>query len=81
MKTFEFVLSTLLGEIVLHHADNLSRTIQAKTISAAEGQQMARLVIQTIKNLHEEEMYDLLWMKAVKFAESLDIQEPQLPRR
>lgn len=38
MKTFDFVFGTVLGEAVLRHADNLSRTLQDKKISAAEGQ-------------------------------------------
>ena len=81
MKTFDFAFGTHLGEMILRHADNLSRTIQAKSTSAAEGQGVAKVVISTIKSLREEGMYDLFWLKVVKFAESLDIQDPQLPRR
>lgn len=81
MKTFDFTFGTLLGEAILRHADNLSRALQDKKISAAEGQQIARLVISTIKSLREEETYDLFWAKVLKFAESADVQDPKLPRQ
>ena len=38
MKTFDFAFGTILGETILRHADNLSRALQDKKISAAEGQ-------------------------------------------
>ena len=37
MKKFEFLFGTILGEMLLQHCDNLSQTLQSKTISAAEG--------------------------------------------
>ena len=81
MKTFDFVFGTILGEAVLRHADNLSRALQDKKISAAEGQQIARLVISTLTDLREEEMYDLFWAKVLKFAESMEVYDPKLPRQ
>ena len=39
MRKFDFLFGTLLGEMLLQHTDNLSRTLQ-KTMSAAEGQQV-----------------------------------------
>ena len=47
MKTFNFLFVTLLGELLLRHTDNLSQTLQKKAISAAEGQQVGRMVIAT----------------------------------
>ena len=43
MKTFNFVYGVMLGHLVLAHSDNLSRTLQKKDISAAEGQIVADL--------------------------------------
>lgn len=81
MKTFDFVFGTILGELILRHSDNLSRTIQSKNISAAEGQQLAKLVIATLRSIREEDKYDLFWTKLLKFAEDNDVDDPQLPRR
>ncbi len=43
MCNFDFVFGAMLGEIVLSHADNLSSTLQHKTMSAAAGQQLAHM--------------------------------------
>ena len=37
----------MLGELILKHADNLSSMLQYKHISAAEGQQIALMTVQT----------------------------------
>jgi len=41
MNTFEFYYGVSLAHLLLHHTDNLSRTLQHKNISAATGQQVA----------------------------------------
>ena len=63
--------------MLLCHSDTLSKTLQ-KTISAAEGQQVGRMVVDTLQCLRTEESYDLFWTKVGKVA---SLEEPQLPRR
>ena len=72
MKTFDFLFGTVLGETILRHVDNLSRTLQDKKISAAEGQQIARLVISTIADLRKEKVYGLFWDKCWKTERCVD---------
>ncbi len=50
MNTFNFLFGTYLGELVLRHTDNLSKTLQHQSLLAAEGKIVADMVIQTIKN-------------------------------
>ena len=38
MRKFEFYFGIYLGEMILRHSDNLSKTLQKKDLSAAEGQ-------------------------------------------
>jgi len=38
MVKFQFLFGVVIGEMILKHSDNLSRTLQKKTISASEGQ-------------------------------------------
>ncbi len=38
MNTFRFAFGTMLAEMILRHTDNLSRSLQDKVCSAAEGQ-------------------------------------------
>lgn len=81
MKTFDFLFGVTLGEMVLRHTDNLSKTLQDKSFSAAEGQQVANMVLVTLQALRDVDSFDLFWNKVTTSAESLEAEEPQLPRR
>ena len=48
MRTFEFIYGCVLGELILRHTDNLSSTLQHKSMSAAEGQEIARMTVDTL---------------------------------
>ena len=63
MKTFNFLFGTVLCEMLLRHTDNLSKALQKKTISAAEGQGVAKMVIATLCTLRTEESFSLFWKK------------------
>ena len=73
MNTFAYRYGNMLGEMILHHADNLSSTLQHKTMSAAEVQVVARITIDTIKAIRNDEMFDLLWDKVGQKAANLNI--------
>ena len=45
MLTFNFLFGTSLGTLILQHRDNLSTSLQHDTITAAEGQQLAKLTM------------------------------------
>ena len=75
MIKFDFLFSTVLGEMILCHTNNLSKALQAKVISAAEGQQTADMVIQTLQKLRQDMDYDLFWAKVDKMAESLEVEK------
>ena len=49
--------------------------------SAAERQRIAKLVVATTRSTRDQEAFKLFWTKVLRFAESLSIEEPQLPRR
>ena len=78
METFNYLYGAILGETILRHTDNLSSTLQHKTLSAAEGQQVAIMTIATLTSLRSDTSFDLFWdIMALK----LNVNEPQLPRR
>lgn len=81
MKTFDYLYGNMLGELILHHTDNLSYTLQHKSLSAAEGQEISQRAIQTIQSIHNDESFDLCWGRVSHKATALDINEPQLPRQ
>jgi len=81
MSKFDFLFGVALGQLVLGHSDNLSKTLQKKTCSAAEGQEVAQMVIKTLQSIRTEQAFDLFWTKLAKLSETLDIDEAQLPRQ
>ena len=81
MRKFEFLFGVIVGEMLLRHTDNLSQALQKKTLSAAEGQQIARMVITTLQSLRTEDSYSLFWEKVTTTAESADVADPQLPQQ
>ena len=61
--------------MLLHHCDNLSQTLQSKTMSAAEGQKVGKMVIDTLQSIRNDESYELFWEKVLKCANFLDVDE------
>ena len=49
MMKFDFFFGAILGETVLSHSDNLSRTLQKGDISASEGQGVAEMTVTCLK--------------------------------
>ena len=61
LRNFDFLYGVMLGEIVLRLADNLSRTLQQKTLSAAEGNKAAMLTCDTLVALRSDNEFDKFW--------------------
>ena len=59
MTSFDFYFDVYLGEMILPHMDNLSKTLQKKELSAAEGQQVYSLVKVTLQSMCSAENFDL----------------------
>ena len=81
MSKFDFYYGVVLGELILHHTDNLSRTLQKSDISAAEGQNVAGLVVKTLQSLRPDNSFKLFCEKTNKEASDLGVTEPCLPRQ
>lgn len=67
MKRFNFLFGLLLGECILKHTDNLSKTLQDPTLTASEGQQCAELLCITLSKTRSSEFFDLFWEKVLSF--------------
>ena len=57
MLTFNFFFGISLGTLILQHRNNLSKSLQHDTITAAEGQQLAKLTIDVIKSIRKEDKF------------------------
>ena len=81
MQQFDYFWGVTLGELILRHTDNLSRTLQKVDISAAEGQNIAGLTVKALQSLRTDNNFPLFWEKTTREADRLKVNEPGLPRR
>ena len=51
MSKFDFYYGLVLGDLILRHTDNLTCILQTSEMSAAEGQNVAGLVLNTLQSL------------------------------
>ena len=49
MQSFDFFFGVVLSELILHHSDNLSKTLQSPKLSAAEGQGIDKITLVTLQ--------------------------------
>ena len=78
MNTFRYLGGTMVGELLLKHAD---RTLRHKSLSAAEGQRMASMIVKTLKGILGDEQLYLFQTKGTSNAGAIDLGELALPRR
>ena len=64
MLKFDFFFGDSLGELILRHSDNLSRTLQRHDMSATEGHSVTSLILATLEGLRTDEMFNLLFQSA-----------------
>ena len=81
MEKFDFLFGLCLGDCILCHTDNLSKTLQSPSLSAADSQQLAQLICNTFERLRNQESFSLLWGKVSGMQEKLQIDQAMLPSR
>ena len=81
MNTFKYMFGCKLGHLLLNMTDNLSKTLQSTTMTAAEGQHLTSLTVKALKNIRNDSDFDNLWEAAIQQQQSLDVEEPVLPRK
>ena len=74
-KTFRYLLGVSLGELLLRHTDNLSKTLQSPELSAAEWQQIAGMTLTALESLRDDDYLKLFWGKVEGTRESLDVED------
>ena len=81
MKSFDFYFGVSLGELLLKHSDNLSKTLQSSGMSAAEGQKIADITVRSLNSIRTDDNFSLFWKLIKQKSSNLNINEPVLPRR
>jgi len=61
MAQFDLLFGLKLCQCILKITDNLSKTLQKSSLSAAEAQHVAALTVTTIKKMRSEEDFDLFF--------------------
>ena len=79
--TFEFLFGVSLGAAILSHSDNLSKTLQHVSLSAAEGQHMAKLTLQVLKSIRQADKFDLFYQNVLLDQQRYKVNPPTLPRK
>lgn len=89
MAKFSFYFGCCLGEKILQQTDNLSRALQSSSISAAQGNMLARDVVKILLTDRSDESFDLFWARIIQRREkkrkssvskTLCLQERERPR-
>ena len=81
MKKFSFFFGAMLGIRILGQTDNLSKCLQQKTLSTAEGQESAKTVVAALKRERNDPSYKLFYDSVLEQMQALDVDEPELPRK
>ena len=81
MKKFDFLFGIEFGRKLLNMLDNLSRSLQAKTLSACEGQKLVNVTLVTLQSIRSEMKFDLFWQYVESRRSVVKVSPPELPRR
>jgi len=80
-KKLSFFFGVHLAYLVLRHTDNLSKTLQATSMSASEGAHIAAMTVTTLQTLRFDDQFSAFWDLIIKAKQEFEVQDPELPRR
>ena len=80
-QSFDYFFGLRLGTLLLRHSDNLSISLQAEDLCAAQAQPIAKNTASTLEKMRTDQNFDLFWTDVNSKAEALDVDEPTLSRR
>ena len=81
MATFNVLFGLQLAMKILKITDNLSRTLQKQTMSAAEGHSLAECTVKTLVSMRTTDCFDGFLLLVHCFCERTNTNPPVLPRK
>ena len=81
IHTFDFLFGISLGNLLLRHTDNLIKTLQQKSLSAAEGQRLAKLTLYVLQSLCDEDHFKNFYAQVLLDQVRFKVDAPTLPRK
>ena len=81
MTEFRFVFGLKVSEVILKTTDNLSRTLQKSSLSAAEAQHLASLSVATLQGMRTGEAWTVFYASVESLKQKLGVSDAVLPRK
>ena len=81
MLTLNFLFGISFGTFIFQHSNNLSKSLQHDTITASEGQQLAKLTIDVLKSIPKEDKFKSFYNRVLLHQNEFDIDAPTLSRK
>ena len=81
MSQYSLLFGLKLCERILCITDNLSKTLQKQSLSAAEAQDLAKLTNETLQSFRTEESFELFYQLVEHLSDNVGADGPTLPRR
>ena len=81
MNSFSLLFGVHLSKTILQITDNLSRSLQKESRSAAEGQGIAALSLETLKACRSDEAFESFYSRVEVSRKKLDVSPACLPRK
>lgn len=82
MHTSDLLFGISLGNLLLLcHTDNLSKTLQQKSLSAAEGQRVAKLTLDVLQSLRNEDHFNIFYADVLLDQVHFQVDAPTPPRK
>ena len=82
MESFDFFFGLDLGHRIFSHTDNLSKTLQKSSMSAASGQRNAKLTMEVLNQIKNDDCFKAFYETVLlKKQPHTDISEPKLSRK
>ena len=74
------LFGVLLGQRVLQHTDNVSKTLQCPSLPATGAHSCASLIVSTLQGLQNDEAFRLFWENVLQHQPRFRVAAPELER-
>ena len=81
MSQYYLLFGLHLSKKVLQITDNLSRALQKQSMSAADGQEIAQMSLETLKGMRTDEVFSLFFALVGQSCQHAGTNEPVRPRK
>ena len=82
MRKFDFFFGLNIGQRLYSHTNNISKTLQAETVSACTSKRTAELVVCVLEGLRNEDSFKSVFQISTDNARTIDfIEQPGLSRK